>query len=431
MSSLAEEPAEKAALIAKVVSGLADDYHRRGGYLSGDHVLRAVEKRGLDPEDDALIRQQLGNLGIEIDDPESAFDFERLDESAGRSEDLVRRYLLEIGSIRLLKPQDEVVLARRIQAGKLSAQALDAETTDHFSSAQLRKRVLEGQEAEHHMINANLRLVVSIAKVYSTRSSLHLLDLIQEGTFGLFKAVDRFDHQKGFKFSTYATWWIRQTITRAIADTDRLIRLPVHVTESIARIAKIRAALTREKFGREPSSQEIAEQLGWRPEKVQFLLDVATEPLSLDTPVGDDAGSLSSFVRSSTEQSPEGIVMALERSMLIDQVLSTLDPRERSILSRRFGMDGSRPETLERIGQALHITRERIRQIEDKALGKLRRPARSRLLKEFWPAASVRTRNPMPKIGSAATQNPKAKTGRKGKRKRDTTTGNNSIPHMA
>jgi RNA polymerase primary sigma factor len=363
MPSPVEQPVDRAALIAKVVSSLADDYHRRGGYLSGDHVLRAVEKRGLDPEDDVLIRQQLRDLGIEIDDPESAFDFEQLNEPDARSEDLVRKYLLEIGSIRLLKPQDETVLARRIQAGKQATQALETNSFEEITSVELRKRITEGHEAEHHMIAANLRLVVSIAKVYSTRSSLGLLDLIQEGTFGLFKAVDKFDHQKGFKLSTYATWWIRQRITRAIADTGRLIRLPVHANESLARITKIKGALTREKFGKEPSTKEIAEQLGWKPEKVQFLLDIAMEPLSLDTPLGEDKESLSSFVKSSAEKSPENIVMALERSVVIDSVLSQLSPQERTILRRRFGLDGSGSETLEKISLTFHLTRERIRQI--------------------------------------------------------------------
>ena len=209
MSSHVEEPTDKAALITRVANSLADDYHRRGGYLSGDHVLRAVEKRGLDPEDDFLIRQQLRDLGVEIDDPEGVLDFARLDETDARSEDLVRRYLLEIGAIRLLKPQDEIILARRIQAGKQAAQALETNSFEQMASAELGKRIIEGQEAEHQMIAANLRLVVSIAKLYSTRSSLDLLDLIQEGAFGLIKAVSKFDHQKGFKLSTYATWWIR------------------------------------------------------------------------------------------------------------------------------------------------------------------------------------------------------------------------------
>ncbi|MBZ5592785.1 MAG: sigma-70 family RNA polymerase sigma factor [Acidobacteriia bacterium] len=433
MSSLVEEPIDKAALIAKVASSLADDYHRRGGYLSGDHVLRAVEKRGLDPEDDVLIRQQLRDLGIEVDDPESALDFERLEETDARSEDLVRKYLLEIGSIRLLKPEDEITLARRIQAGKQAAQALETNSFEQTTSAELGKRVIEGQDAENHMIAANLRLVVSIAKLYSTRSSLELLDLIQEGTFGLFKAVDKFDHQKGFKLSTYATWWIRQSITRAIADTGRLIRLPVHVNESIARITKIKRALTRERFGKEPSIKEIAEQLGWKPEKVQFLMDITMEPLSLDTPVGDDKESLASFVRSAAERSPERIMMALEQSMLIDGVLLQLSPRERSVLRRRFGLDGSRPETLERISRTFDITRERIRQIEEKALKKLRHPARRRLLRELWPAASGDSQ-PDTDGGAAAEaggKKPKQKTGPKGKKKRDGTTGNDSIPRMA
>jgi RNA polymerase primary sigma factor len=430
MSSQDEETLDKTALIAKVASSLADDYHRRGGYLSGDHVLRAVEKRGLDPEDDVLIRQQLRDLGIEIDDPESAFDFERLDETDTRSEDLVRKYLLEIGSIRLLKPQDEITLARRIQAGKQAAQALETNAFEETTSAELGKRIIEGHEAEHHMIAANLRLVVSIAKLYSTRSSLDLLDLIQEGTFGLFKAVDKFDHQKGFKLSTYATWWIRQSITRAIADTGRLIRLPVHVNESIARVTKIKVALTREKFGKDPSIKEIAEQLGWKPEKVQFLMDIAMEPLSLDTPVGDDKESLSSFVKSAAEKSPERIMMALEQSMLIDRVLSQLSPRERSVLRRRFGLDGKRPETLEKISRTFDITRERIRQVEEKALKKLRHPARRRLLRELWPASGPDSETG---TGDEEADGKKAaqKAGQKGKRKRDRTTGNDSTPRMA
>ena len=433
MSSPVEEPAERGALIARVVSVLADDYHRRGGYLSGDHVLRAVEKRGLDPEDDVLIRQQLRDLEVEIDDPESALDFERLDESDARSEDLIRRYLQEIGSVLLLKPQDEIILARRIQAGKQAAEMLGTNSLNDVTSIELGKRIGEGHEAEHHMIAANLRLVVSIAKLYSTRSSLDLLDLIQEGTFGLFKAVDKFDHQKGFKLSTYATWWIRQSITRAIADTGRLIRLPVHVNESIARITKIKRALTRENAGREPSIEEIAEQLGWKPEKVQFLMDIALDPLSLDTPVGDDKESLSSFVRSAAEKSPERIMMALERSALIDGVLSQLSPRERTILRRRFGLDGSRPETLEEISRAFHLTRERIRQIEGKALKKLRHPARGRILRELWPAADADSQSDTD--GSAArktgSKHSKQKIEPKGKNKRDSTTGNGSVPRMA
>jgi RNA polymerase primary sigma factor len=433
MSSLVEEPADKAALIAKVVSGLADDYHRRAGYLSGDHVLRAVEKRGLEPEDDVLIRQQLRDLGIEIDDPEGSFDFERPDQGDARSEDLVRRYLLEVGSIRLLKPHDETVLARRIQAGKQAAQSLETNSFEEITSSELRKRIAEGHEAEHHMIAANLRLVVSIAKLYSTRTSLDLLDLIQEGTFGLFKAVDKFDHQKGFKLSTYATWWIRQSITRAIADTGRLIRLPVHVNESMARIRKIKGALTREKFGKEPSSDEIAEQLGWKPEKVQFLLDIAMEPLSLDAPVGDDEESLSSFVRSATEKSPERIAMALERTILIDGVLSRLSLRERTILRRRFGLDGSGAETLEEIGLVFHLTRERIRQIEHKALKKLRHPARRRILRELWPEAGADSQpdNDVGAAREAGGKNSKQKVRPKGKKKHDSATGNDSIHRMA
>lgn len=387
MSPSAEHGGSKEAVIARVVSNLLADYRRRGGYLSGDHILLAVEKRGLEPEDDVAIRAELGRLGVEIDDPEGIFDFQLRGgeyEGGSGSDDVLRRYLVEIGSTKLLRPEDEIILARRIQAGQLSERSLTNGGVEGPAISELQMLVAKGREAEQHMIVANLRLVVSIAKYYSNRTTFDILDLIQEGTFGLFKAVKRFDHRKGFKFSTYATWWIRQSITRAIADRGRLIRLPVHIHESLTRIRKIRRALAREKSGQEPTIQEISEQLGWKPEKVQFLLDVGTEPVSLDSPVGEEQEPLSNFVIRSVDRDPESLVLSHECSVMINEVLSQLRPRERAIIRKRVGLDDDRSETLEEIGKSLDLTRERIRQIEEKALKKLRHPIRRHLLAPFW-----------------------------------------------
>jgi RNA polymerase primary sigma factor len=375
-------------LIAKVVSNLAEDYRRRGGYLSGDQVLRAVEKRGLDAADDAAIRQELKRLGIEVDDPDYALNFDASTELDGRTDDLIRRYLVEIAAVKLLLPQDEIMLGRRIQVGRQAALSLIEGQFETVISNELNVRVEEGRQAEERFVSANLRLVVSIARHYANRSALDLLDLIQEGTFGLFKAVQKFDHRKGYKFSTYATWWIRQTILRAIADKAKLIRLPVHVHDSLGRIHKVRKALARENGGREPSVKEIAEQVGLKPEKLQFLLDVAGDPVSLDSSLVDDRDGLSSFIRCPKEQTPEQLTLTSERTTIIENTLKTLSPRERSILVMRFGLDGRRPRTLETIGQSEHLTRERIRQIQNKAIKKLRHPARSRQLQGLWPGST-------------------------------------------
>lgn len=213
---------EKAALISRVVSGLANDYQRRGGYLNSDHVLRAVEKRELHAEDDLAIRAELKRLGIDIDEPESYIEIDPYQEAKTVSDDLLRRYFSEIGAIRLLRPEEEIVLGRRIRAGMRAKEELSR----GLANESIEDRIEQGRGAERQMVAANLRLVVSIAKRYVRYSSLDLSDLIQEGNFGLIKAVERFDYTKGFKFSTYATWWIRQSITRAIADRGSMIRLP-------------------------------------------------------------------------------------------------------------------------------------------------------------------------------------------------------------
>ena len=374
---------DKDKLIERLVIRLLDDFQRQGGYLSSDQVLRTVAKKGLDIEDDLAIRAELRKSGVEIDEIET--DEDDMPEGAPSSinRDSVRRYLSEIGLIRLLLPQDEILLARRIEAGKQAEEALSREKLDQAKVDDLGIRVREGLEAKNHMVAANLRLVVSIAKRYVGRSTLDLLDLIQEGTVGLMRAVDQFDYRKGFKFSTYATWWIMQGVTRALADRGTLIRLPVHVHESRLRIHKIRRVLQHESHGREPTVYEIAEQLGWQPAKVQFLIDSGNSPMSLDAPVADSDLTLAHILKSSLARSQESEVLALERRTAIKESLASLSDRQREVLTRRFGLNGS-PETLEQIGQSFKVTRERIRQIEAQALKRLRHKSRRRRLKVFW-----------------------------------------------
>ncbi|MFZ0748065.1 MAG: sigma-70 family RNA polymerase sigma factor, partial [Pyrinomonadaceae bacterium] len=357
---------DKKQLIERLVSRLLDDYERQGAYLSSDQVLRTVAKKGLDIEDDLAIRAELRKSGIEIDDNEIDEDDQWPEGVPSRSiTDSVGHYLSRIGSIKLLLPSDEILLARRIKAGKQAEEALASEDLDSAVLADLEARVSEGLEAKNRMVGANLRLVVSIAKHYVGRSSLDLLDLIQEGAVGLMKAVERFDYQKGFKFSTYATWWVRQAVTRALADRGTLIRSPVHVYESRNRISKVRRALHHESHGREPTIFQIAEQLGWPPEKVQFLIDSGNPPISLDAPVFDSDLTLASFLKSSLERNQESEIFALERRAVINKALASLSPRQRDVVARRFGLNGA-PETLEQIGISFNLTRERIRQIEAK-----------------------------------------------------------------
>jgi RNA polymerase primary sigma factor len=375
---------EREAVIDRVVSRLVDDYHRRGGYLSRDHVLMVVERKGLDAEDDLAIKERLCGLGINIDDPEDYAGVDPATEFTEASEDLLGRYLSDITVFKLLRPQDEITLARRIDVGKNAEIVLSSGTISTVKAQELQMLVDRGRTAKQTMISANLRLVVSIAKRYVWRSNLDIMDLIQEGTFGLIKAVERYDHRKGFKLSTYATWWITQSITRALADRGSLIRLPVHVHESLLRINKIRNALRRENLGREPRVAEIAEQLRWRPEKVQFLIDVGSRPVSLDTPFGEEGIALSNYIEASGEPSPDVKVFSIERAIAITEALEHLTPRQRMILMRRFGFGDSNAETLEEIGQSLNLSRERIRQIESKAIDRLRHFVFDVRLRPFW-----------------------------------------------
>jgi len=311
------------------------------------------------------------------------------------TEDSIRVYLQEIGRIRLLRPDEEIELARKI-ADLLQLEELAAQyESDHGRAPdtkdwaalvdmpliKFRRRLLLGRRAKEKMVQSNLRLVVSIAKKYMNRG-LSFQDLIQEGSLGLIRAAEKFDHEKGYKFSTYATWWIRQAITRAIADQSRTIRLPVHLYETISRIKKTTKVLSQE-FGRKPTEEEIAESMEMTIEKLRFIAKSAQLPISLETPIGKEEDSrLGDFIEADIENPDQDVAKNLLREDL-EGVLATLSPRERDVLRLRYGLDDGRMKTLEEIGQIFDVTRERIRQIEAKALRKLRHPNRNGVLKEY------------------------------------------------
>jgi RNA polymerase primary sigma factor len=311
------------------------------------------------------------------------------------TEDSIRVYLQEIGRIRLLRPDEEIELARKI-ADLLQLEDLATQfETDHghypdtkewaalleMPLIKFRRRLMLGRRAKEKMVQSNLRLVVSIAKKYMNRG-LSFQDLIQEGSLGLIRAAEKFDHEKGYKFSTYATWWIRQAITRAIADQSRTIRLPVHLYETISRIKKTTKTLSQE-FGRKPTEEEIAESMEMTIEKLRFIAKSAQLPISLETPIGKEEDSrLGDFIEADIENPEQDVAKNLLREDL-EGVLATLSPRERDVLRLRYGLDDGRMKTLEEIGQIFDVTRERIRQIEAKALRKLRHPNRNGVLKEY------------------------------------------------
>ena len=295
-------------------------------------------------------------------------------EVEGSLDDPVRMYLREIGRVPLLTAEEEVRLARRMGRGR-DEQLKPASMRDY--------RIIEdGEEAQRRLTEANLRLVVSVAKKYIGRG-MSLLDLIQEGNIGLIRAVEKFDYTKGFKFSTYATWWIRQAITRAIADQARTIRIPVHMVETINRLIRISRRLLQD-LGREPTSEEIAAQMDISPEKVREIIKVSQEPVSLETPIGEEEDShLGDFIEDHTALAPADAASHQLLKEQVEDVLDSLTERERKVLQLRFGLDDGRARTLEEVGKEFHVTRERIRQIEAKALRKLRHPSRSRKLKDY------------------------------------------------
>jgi len=335
------------------------------GMLTYKEIMDAFEDVELQPEQIEKIYEKIENIGIDVvgDIEPELEDLQDAEEDIDISipeginiDDPVRMYLKEIGKVPLLSAEEEIELALRMEAGDT--------------------------EAKRRLAEANLRLVVSIAKRYVGRGML-FLDLIQEGNLGLIKAVEKFDYRKGFKFSTYATWWIRQAITRAIADQARTIRIPVHMVETINKLIRVSRQLLQE-LGREPHPEEIAQEMNMSVEKVREIMKISQEPVSLETPIGEEEDShLGDFIPDDDAPAPaEAAAFTLLKEQLID-VLDTLTPREEKVLRLRFGLDDGRARTLEEVGKEFNVTRERIRQIEAKALRKLRHPSRSKKLKDY------------------------------------------------
>ncbi len=372
------------------------------GFLTVDDVLEALASlRGQESLESVLA--ELRQAGVEIeatdddeeeDEDDVDIDFaESLEEDLDLDEDVynldgigvddtVALYLREMARVPLLSNEEEVSLAKAIERGRETERLLQDGSLTVEARACLDQIVLEGLEARDHLIRANTRLVVSIAKKYIGRN-VPFLDLIQEGNLGLMKAVEKFEYQRGYRFSTYATWWIRQTITRAIADQGRTIRVPVHMSDRIRRLYR-RAQEIEQERGTRPTPEELAVEMGLEPRKVQWMMRVSWQPLSLERPVGEDEDSeLSNFIEDDQTPTPPDTAYTGMLRDRIEEVLSTLNPREVRILRMRFGLHNGRSYTLEEVGQKFGLTRERIRQIEGQALRRLRHPSRSRDLKDY------------------------------------------------
>ena len=404
------------AELSKMVEGVQNgeklleliDTGYKKGKLSSGEMMETLDSISLESEQMDKVYDVLENLGIdtagddfppELDDDilPPAAELEEIPEEeivdpntlvdSFAIDDPVRMYLKEIGKVDLLTPEREVELAQAMGAGAAAKEQLaelekSGEEIPEDALKELKKAVKGGERAKQQLAEANLRLVVSIAKRYVGRGML-FLDLIQEGNLGLIKAVEKFDYTKGYKFSTYATWWIRQAITRAIADQARTIRIPVHMVETINKVIRVNRQLLQE-LGHDPTPEETAEEMGMPVEKVREILKIAQEPVSLETPIGEEEDShLGDFIPDEDASEPsEAASFTLLKEQLVD-VLSTLTPREEKVLRLRFGIEDGRTRTLEEVGKEFNVTRERIRQIEAKALRKLRHPSRSKKLKDF------------------------------------------------
>ena len=381
---------------------------KKKGRLDANEVSDVLDEMDLESEQMDRIYDSLETLGIEVGTEDFLADINDdieppMEEIAEIEEeelvdpntlvdsfnidDPVRMYLKEIGRVPLLSADEEVALATAMSAGRAAQERIDqaGETEEPISDeemAQLKADIKEGNKAKQKLAEANLRLVVSIAKRYVGRGML-FLDLSQEGNLGLIKAVEKFDYTKGYKFSTYATWWIRQAITRAIADQARTIRIPVHMVETINKVIRVSRQLLQQ-LGHDPSPEEISAEMGMPVDKVREILKIAQEPVSLETPIGEEEDShLGDFIPDEGASEPsEAASFTLLKEQLVD-VLSTLTPREEKVLKLRFGIEDGRTRTLEEVGKEFNVTRERIRQIEAKALRKLRHPSRSKKLKDF------------------------------------------------
>ena len=361
-----------------------------------DKVLEVLEQSGIDvlrimDEDDDVEDEEI------ILSEEDEVDVENIDLSVpdGISiEDPVRMYLKEIGKVPLLTAEEEIELAQKMEDGVKAAEKIaelkkTLEDCSEEEKTEINKQIEEqqeiadiGEDSKKKLAEANLRLVVSIAKRYVGRGML-FLDLIQEGNLGLIKAVEKFDYRKGYKFSTYATWWIRQAITRAIADQARTIRIPVHMVETINKLIRVSRQLLQE-LGREPTPEEIAEEMNMPVDRVREILKISQEPVSLETPIGEEEDShLGDFIKDDNVPVPADAAAFTLLKEQLEEVLGTLTEREQKVLRLRFGLDDGRARTLEEVGKEFNVTRERIRQIEAKALRKLRHPSRSRKLKDY------------------------------------------------
>jgi RNA polymerase primary sigma factor len=367
------------------------------GQVTSEDVSAAMQAAEIPPEQMDSILLVLTEEGVEIVDTTSDMDDDDAADLASRrkraeeelamktpTSDPVRMYLKEIGKVPLLTAEEEVDLAKRIEAGLFASEKIQ---TPGKKVAEKLRRELEaierdGQIAKRKLVEANLRLVVSIAKRYVGRGML-FLDLIQEGNLGLIRAVEKFDYTKGYKFSTYATWWIRQAITRAIADQARTIRIPVHMVETINKLIRIQRQLLQD-LGREPTPEEIAHEMDLTPDKVREILKVSQEPVSLETPIGEEEDShLGDFIEDSDAVVPIDAASFILLQEQLDSVLHTLSEREKKVIQLRFGLTDGHPRTLEEVGREFGVTRERIRQIESKTLSKLRHPSRSQKLRDY------------------------------------------------
>ena len=368
---MAEGTEQQTAPGTDIIERLLAQGKKNGGTLTYGELIDALQKQDMSPDEMDDMYQRFSDEGVEIVDDAATAGEPAEEEPAEKEEEVeidlsvpegvslddpVRMYLKEIGHVPLLTAEEEVALAQRMEAGD--------------------------EEARHRLEEANLRLVVSIAKRYVGRGML-FLDLIQEGNLGLLKAVEKFDYSKGYKFSTYATWWIRQAITRAIADQARTIRIPVHMVETINKLVRVQRQLLQD-LGRDPTFEEIGDEMGISADRVREIQKISQEPVSLETPIGEEEDSqLGDFIEDSMAVAPPE---AASDSMLreqLDQVLDGLADRERKVIKFRFGLEDGHPRTLEEVGREFGVTRERIRQIESKTLAKLRHPSRSSRLKDF------------------------------------------------
>jgi RNA polymerase primary sigma factor len=383
---------------------------RAVGTIHADQIARVLRDVELTEEVLLVVHRQIAAEGIVIDDSvdlavdetpaagapipvEAPDDIERFLASRRRrptraprgetdASDAVRMYLKEIGRVELLTADDERRLGQAIAEGEQAAETLAGGGFDPGDERRLRRAVIAGSRAKSELTQANLRLVVSIAKRYAGRG-MQLLDLVQEGNLGLMRAVDKFDYTKGFKFSTYATWWIRQAITRAIADQARTIRIPVHMVENMNRVIRTQRQMHQE-LEREPRIEEVAERCGLPPERVREILRISLDPLSLDSPVGEeDDSNLADFIADPTTETPIDLATRAMLAEAVEQALGELSEREQDIVRQRFGLDDGLARTLDDVARSAGVTRERVRQIEAKTLAKLRHPMRSQKLKEF------------------------------------------------